>query len=121
LQQGSNLNAALRIFNSQGTQVSLFNISRSDPVLSYLAPSSGTYFVGVSSVGDVSYDPLTGGNHRNGGSTGMYSLSVNDLLARFVIASPLGNGDQVVQGTLTAGQPQDYRLVVADTPLLLAG
>src|SRR5262249_10945087 len=55
---GSGLNSALRVFNAAGDQVA-FNddMDGSDPRLTFQAAVAGTYFLGISSSGDVSYDP----------------------------------------------------------------
>ncbi len=124
-QQGSSLEAALRLFDSSGAAVALatYNPSSGDPQLTYNVTVSGTYNVGVSSAGDVNYDPTAGGSGTNGTSTGLYSLSITDLLARFVNAPSLGNGNQELHGTLSHGQPQDYSITVTsgkDDTLLLA-
>ena len=67
----------------------------------------------------MTYYPTSSGSGSNGTTTGLYSLSVTDLLARFVNATPLNSSGQV-QGTLTGGQPQDYSVTVTrpDTFLL---
>ncbi len=106
-QQGSSLQAALRLFDSNGVALSATTSSGGDPQLTFSVTVSETYYIGVSGSGDVSYDPTASGSGNGGSTTGLYSLSVTDLLARFVNATPLGNNGQV-QGTLTGGQPQDY-------------
>ncbi len=111
--QGSSLQAALRLFDSSGVALSATASSTgSDPQLTYSVTVSGTYYVGVSSLGDATYNPTTSGSGSGGNSTGLYALSVNDLLARFVNATPLNSGNQVLQGALTGGQPQDYSVTV---------
>ncbi len=51
-------------------------------------------------------------------ATGLPSLSASALPARFANAAPLdGNGE--VQGTLTAGQPQDYSVTVSSDSFLI--
>ena len=111
-QQGSSLQAALRLFDSSGTELPATASSNGgDPQLTFSVPGSGTYYVGVSSSGDVTYSPTSSGSGSHGTTTGLYSLSVTDLLARFVNAIPLSSFGQV-QGTLTGGQPQDYSVTV---------
>jgi len=119
--QGSSLEAALRLFDANGVSLPATDTSNGgDPELSCSVPVAGTYFVGVSSSGDVAYDPTTGGNRINGSTTGLYSLSVTDLLARFVNAISLNSSGQVLQGTLTGEQPQDYRVSATRDTLLIA-
>ena len=90
-----------------------------DPELTYMVVSTGTYYLGVSSSGDVTYDPTVSGDHASGSSTGLYALSVTDLLARFVNATPL-SGSGNVPGKLTGGQPEDYSVNVTSDMYLLA-
>jgi len=106
-QQGSSLEADLLLFDCSGAELPATDTSNSgDPQLTYSVTGSGTYYVGVSSLGDVTYNPTVSGSGSNGNSTGLYSLSVTDLLARFVNAIPLNSSGQV-QGMVTGGQPQE--------------
>jgi hypothetical protein len=120
-QQGSLLHAALRLFSSDGAELpATLSSTGGDPQLTFAVPTAGTYFVGVSSSGDVSYDPTTSGTGSNGKSIGLYFLSATDLLSRFVTASDLGSGGQALSGTLASGTVNDYRLTASDTALLRA-
>ena len=58
-----------------------------------------------------------GGSGSNGNSTGLYALSVTDLLAHFVTADPVTGNGQVLPGTLASGAVKDYRVTVSDTAL----
>jgi hypothetical protein len=89
--QGSPLHAALQLFDGNGVPLTTTDTSiGGDPHLTFSVPVSGTYYVGVSSTDTP---------------TGLYSLSVNDLLARFVNASLLNTNGQPLPGMLTGGQP----------------
>ncbi len=109
-QQGSSLQAALRLFDSTGAALpAVVSSTGGDPQLNFLVPLSGTYYVGVSSSGDVGYAPTSSGSGSGGSSTGFYALRVTDLLARFVDATALNPVGQV-NGVLIGGQPQTYSL-----------
>jgi FG-GAP-like repeat/Bacterial pre-peptidase C-terminal domain len=120
-QQGSPLQATLRLFDGSGAALSpTANSNGGDPGFTFSVLATGTYYVGVSSYGDAAYDPNTTGSGSNGASTGLYSLSVSDLLARFVTATPLNGTGQVLPGTLTGNQPQDYSVTVPGNTYLIA-
>jgi hypothetical protein len=121
-QQGSPLQAALRLFDSSGAELPATDSSSNygDPQLTFSVPTSGTYFVGVSSAGDSGYSPTISGSGSNGTSTGLYSLNVTDLLARFVNAEPLSAKGQILTGSLTPGQVDDYNVSSTTGTLLIA-
>jgi subtilisin family serine protease len=102
LTQNSGLNAALQIFDSQGTPQTFLN-ARGEPVtltgteagMEGLEPSAdftalrpGVYFAAVSSVGNTTYDPLSQANRTPGNSTGAYRISISArTLNEFVITA----------------------------------
>ncbi|MCA9144379.1 MAG: tandem-95 repeat protein [Planctomycetales bacterium] len=82
---GSELDSMLRVFDAFGNQLAFDNATIApsetsrrnfrDPFLSFTAPSSGTYFVGVSGQGNNSYDPNLEGSGVNS-SIGFYQLEL---------------------------------------------
>ncbi|MFN9717702.1 MAG: Ig-like domain-containing protein, partial [Planctomycetota bacterium] len=77
------LNSLLRLFSSSGTQVAIndngtdpdTNASSNDSCLTYTATTSGTYYIGVSSVGNADYNPTSGSGIANE-TIGSYQLKV---------------------------------------------
>jgi len=76
------LDAAIRVFNSAGVQVAI-----SDPAGAGVDPSvtididgttlvAGDYYVGVSSTGNVAYNPVTGTGYAGGSDAGQYDLKL---------------------------------------------
>lgn len=77
---GQRVDSVLRLFNSRGNQLASNNdapapgeVASTDSYLSYTATASGTYYIGVSGVGNSFYNPLTGVASGNG-SVGFYTL-----------------------------------------------
>jgi anthraniloyl-CoA monooxygenase len=73
----------VRVFNPSGTQVA-FNDDAAgslDSFVTYTVPTSGTYYVGISSYGNSSYSATTAGTGRAGQTTGTYA-------AKFSVAVP---------------------------------
>jgi predicted outer membrane repeat protein len=76
---GSQLDAYLRVFDSTGTpKTSNDNTHNNDPYLVYTAPSTGTYYVGVTNSQNSSYDPTdaSGVPATNTGVGGEYSFKM---------------------------------------------
>jgi hypothetical protein len=109
---------SLRLFDATGAVISTGN-----PSLRFVAPSAGTYYLGVSSSGNVRYDPVTGTGDAFG-STGAYTLAVlaadgNDQLSEATAASigstqsgSIGNAIDVdvYKFTVKAGQRLGFDL-----------
>ena len=105
----SSLDSYLRLFNATGTQLGANDDSGGslDSRLSFTAPASGTYYVGVSGYGNSSYNP-TAGSGTTAGSTGPYIVSFvqtappyepNDSLdqaTQVVLASNAGSFDAAI-------------------------
>jgi hypothetical protein len=81
------LNSVVRIFNSDGEQLAIDYDGDNGPApgeqpgvdsyLEFLAPSSGTYYIGISGIGNDTYDPNDIDNPlRVEGSFGSYDLNV---------------------------------------------
>jgi hypothetical protein len=75
-ESGSGLTSLLRVFDSQGTPLALDDQRGGDPQLTFQAPATGTYFIGVSAAPNDAYNPLLAATGTTGGSTGFYTLSV---------------------------------------------
>ena len=83
---GSNLDTALRLFDSNGVQLATNNdgaapgeIASKFSYLEYTFATAGNYYIGVSLNPNTHYDPLTGGGAVNGGTTAPYRLTLNNL------------------------------------------
>jgi hypothetical protein len=76
----SDLNSLLHVFNSDGESVAFNddkNSDRTDAFLEFIPPSSGTYYVGVSGLGNEAYNPLNAGSGNFAGSTGDYDIEIS--------------------------------------------
>ena len=75
----SSLDSYVRVFNASGTQVA-FNDDAAgslDSLVTYTVPTSGTYYVGISSYGNSSYSATTAGTARAGQTTGNYAAQIS--------------------------------------------
>jgi len=76
----------LRVFNAAGTAITAgVTVTGSGAgvarTLSFAAPAAGTYFVGVSSTGNGSYQPATGSGAAGGTTRGNYRISLSSAVA----------------------------------------
>jgi len=124
---GSALDASLRLFDSAGNLVAVNDDGPApgealglDPYLVYVAPMDDTYYLGIGSYDNKTYDPLTG-TSTDGTTSGDYSLDLivtagtlpipgepNDTLATatavtltddgFTTAATVGNNPNLVAG-----------------------
>jgi hypothetical protein len=84
------ISTALRLFDANGLELQIDTGSffgDDDPVLDFTAPSTGTYYVGVSSASNTTYDPVSGtsfGGGGGGGIGGEYSIDINVSETRLV-------------------------------------
>jgi hypothetical protein len=84
---GAALDTYLRLFKSDGTQLSSNNDGKSptesssgkDSYLSYTFGTAGTYYIGVSANPNKSYNPKTGSGDVKGTKTGAYRLALLNL------------------------------------------
>jgi hypothetical protein len=75
---GSNLSSYLRLFDANGNELANSGTAVGpDAALSYYSSSSGTLYVGISSQGNGSYNPVNGSGAVAGANTGAYVLTVN--------------------------------------------
>jgi|GEM_PF-1632052 len=78
------LDSLLRLFDADGNEIATNDDGSApgeefslDSFLTFTANSSGDYYVGVSSIANSGYNPITGGNNDEGsGDTGDYNLSL---------------------------------------------
>jgi len=86
----STLDSYVRIFNASGSQLAFNDDSggTEDSLVAYTAPTSGTYYVGVSSYHNSSYRPATAGTGQAGSSTGGYT-------AKITVAVPAPTADVI--------------------------
>jgi hypothetical protein len=75
---GSGLRSLLRVFNDQGTPLALDDREGGDPSLTFQAATTSTYYIGVSSAPNNSYDPSVAESGQEGGTTGLYTLELWD-------------------------------------------
>jgi Ca2+-binding RTX toxin-like protein len=79
---GSSLASYVRIFDANGSELASENsdFSSSPPTdpreIDFAAGAAGNYYVGISSVGNFSYDPQTEGSGRDGFNSGNYDLKI---------------------------------------------
>lgn len=81
-QFGASLDAALRLFDASGTLIASNDDSAApgeplslDPYLEFTAPTTGQYYLGISSFDNKTYDPISGSS-QDGTSFGDYSLNL---------------------------------------------
>ncbi|GAB5403864.1 MAG: hypothetical protein Aurels2KO_20950 [Aureliella sp.] len=92
---GSTLDSYVRIFDAEGNELAS-NDNRpgsSDSEVTFTAPATGTYFVGVSGAGNSDYLPAIEGTSSNG-STGDYELQIEVVRQ----LSPIADGNRVQLG-----------------------
>ena len=67
----------VRLFDAAGHQLAIGYYYQSPAIGYFVLPSSGTYYVGVSSYNNASYDPTQADSGKNGSYTGAYTLTVS--------------------------------------------
>ena len=137
------LGSYIRLFNAQGTQLASNdngaapgeNTVGFDAYLRYTFTTAGSYYLGVSNLNNISYDPVTGNGDTAGGanSTGAYQLTVQALpidtddslieakMLGAITSTAISNSDSITPDidvdmygfTVTAGQVVDFDI---DTP-----
>jgi uncharacterized repeat protein (TIGR01451 family) len=114
---GSGLDSILRLFDSAGNQVAVSDdtpapgesFSR-DSYISYTASSSQTYYVGVSSYSNFSYNPFI---ERSGGSTsGSYTINMTigsgGSISQAALSEPNNTIPQAVDSGLSSANPGTF-------------
>jgi hypothetical protein len=74
---GSALDPILRVFTASGEQVAADKQEGGDPGLTFQAPRTDNYLVGVSSLGNADYDPTALVGRLGGTSRGTYALALS--------------------------------------------
>lgn len=84
---GSSLDSYLRLFDGSGNQLARSDddpapgeSSSSESFLEYTFGTAGTYFVAVSGYPNTTYNPVTGGGDQDSNSTGLYRLTVSEIV-----------------------------------------
>ncbi len=114
---GSPLDSILRLFDSAGNQVAVSDdnpapgesFSR-DSYISYTASSSQTYYVGVSSYSNFSYNPFT---ESSGGSTsGSYTINMTigngGTVSQVALSEPNNTIPQALDSGLSSANPGTF-------------
>ena len=65
-----------RLFDASGNQLAVGTYSQEPELNMFVLPASGTYYIGVSSWSDTSYNPTKSGSGSGGGYTGAYTMTV---------------------------------------------
>jgi hypothetical protein len=78
---GTRLNSYLRLFDSNGNELANNDDSgsSSNSLINFAAPTTGTYYLGVSSYDVRSYNPSIEGS-SSGRGTGNYNININTSL-----------------------------------------
>ena len=115
---GSSLNSALRIFDAAGNELaqnddnSFDDVIELDSFLEFTAPQDDTYYLGVSSSGNLDYDP-TAEDSGSGNSSGSYSLELTlEESDSVLFTTPINrfqNGDH--PGTYLFAGPEESQVI----------
>ncbi len=109
---GSNLNSLLRIFGDDGLELAVNDDQvrgNFDSYLTFVAPFSGVFFVGVSSSDNFDYDPVSGDTLRSGSTTGDYTLFFERIAAD---PDSLGGTLATASPVLTAGTSETINSLI---------
>ncbi|MGO9814751.1 MAG: FG-GAP-like repeat-containing protein [Isosphaeraceae bacterium] len=123
---GTGLDSALRVFDGQGLQIAFNNdFDGRDPRLTFQAPASGTYYMGVSGAGNLQYNPQVqgGGDTLPGGigaSTGLYQLHLSKTNAP-LLPDLVGASFEVAQDSALWGEPVTIHYMIENRGGAAAG
>jgi subtilisin family serine protease len=131
----STLDSFVRLFDASGRQLASNDDGSGsfDSLLSFTPSTTGTYYVGVSSYGNSSYNPLAAGSATAGSTTGTYAVvftvaaPVTPLTADVVDVSPDPRTTAVDAITITFNRAvtgfdlADLRLVRSGSSVSLRG
>jgi serralysin len=97
----SSLNPVLNLFDATGNSIQLGIplFAPIDPTIDFIVSTSGTYYVGVSGLDNIDYNPATEASGI-AGSTGNYNLKI-------VLGAPLVLNGTSGNDTLTGGEGND--------------
>ncbi len=95
----SGLGSYIRLFNASGTQLAFNNDGAApgestgfDAYLQYTFATAGTYYLGVSNVNNVLYNPVNGSGDTAGG---FYSIGDYDLIVQALASNPVDADDAI--------------------------
>ena len=111
------LDSYLRVFDPLGNELQNNDngptpgkpFTSTDSYLQFTAPSTGTFYFGVSGAGNTSYNPVNDGGTQPG-STGIYTINFNLLNATRVIQYDNAQGDAAVARPQGVVIVQDNRI-----------
>ena len=86
----------VRLFDAAGHQLAIGYYSQEPEIATFVLPSSGTFYVGVSSSGNTGYDPTTTNSGSHGNYTGSYTMTVT-------LASGQSTSLTMIKGTAATG------------------
>ncbi|MEL6929513.1 MAG: DVUA0089 family protein [Cyanobacteria bacterium J06600_6] len=112
----SGLDSLLRLFDAEGNQIAIaddvpapgeeFSL---DSFLSFAASSSGKYYVGVSSLINADYDPITGdGADLETGNTGEYNLDIEIVEVVAIDTDPDNTIPEAIATGLNSGESKIF-------------
>jgi len=118
-ENGSSLDAVIRLFDSSGTQLAMnddaydpdSNIQSFDPYIEQTFTKSETVYVAVSGYANASYDPHTTGS-GSAGATGAYTL-----LIRNVGSSATDVNGTIPTATALGSAPANFHAQIGDEPV----
>jgi hypothetical protein len=99
----STLDSFLRLFDASGRQLAANddNAGSTDSLLAVTVSAAGTYYVGISSYGNATYDPRRAGSGRSGDSSGDYAATFT------TVAAPAADaGDTIASATIVPTAPE---------------
>jgi uncharacterized repeat protein (TIGR01451 family) len=114
---GSRLDSILRLFDSAGNQVAVSDDSPApgensslDSYISYTASSSQTYYVGVSSYSNLSYNPFI--ESSGGGTSGSYTINMTigngGTVSQVALSEPNNTIPQALDSALSSANPGTF-------------
>lgn len=124
------LGSFIRLFNASGQQIAFNNDAAAsgenvvgfDAYLRYTFATGGTYYLGVSNLNNVLYDPQTGNGDTSGGlhSIGSYQLIVQTAPAEFVDPND-SIGEASSLGSVSANPITVSASISPDTDVTMVG
>src|SRR5262249_30602782 len=90
-QNGSTLEGLLRIFDAQGRPLAIDDQQGGDPRMTFQAAIAGTYYIGVSSAPNDSYDPSIANGGVPGDTIGLYKLDVTESTSTLILPDMTGS------------------------------
>ncbi|HBY80779.1 MAG TPA: hypothetical protein DEG47_28065, partial [Cyanobacteria bacterium UBA11148] len=90
----TDLDSYVRLFDSSGNEITFDDDSgsESDSYLEFVAPTTGTYYIGISDTSNSGYNPTVAGSGSDS-DTGLYNLDINVGLGRSaILATAPGDG-----------------------------